>query len=85
MDNQLQCKDLRTRTKNSLGVVESKFKFNRTDDLPNLSLFVERRRFFVNPYTQKLSQATKTPRPPLVYLLLDEEPFQNHKGEFARL
>jgi hypothetical protein len=68
-----------------VGSRRSKFKFTRTDALPNLSLFVERRRFFVNPYAQKLSQAMKTPRPPLVYLLLDEEPFQNHKGEFARL
>jgi hypothetical protein len=68
-----------------VGIRRSKFKFTRTDALPNLSLFVERRRFFVNPHAQKLSQAMKTPRPPLVYLLLDEEPFQNHKGEFARL
>jgi hypothetical protein len=85
MDNQLQCKDLRTRTKNSLGVVDLNSSLIGPMPLPNLSLFVERRRFFVNPYTQKLSQAMKTPRPPLVYLLLDEEPFQNHKGEFARL
>ena len=34
MDNQLQWKDLRTRTTNSLGVVESKFKLIETMTCP---------------------------------------------------
>jgi hypothetical protein len=61
MDNQLQCKDLRTRTKNSLGVVESKFKFNRTDGLPTC-LFLSSVEDFLS--TLILRNSRKRRKPP---------------------